>query len=601
MTRSEYPRPQLVREDWTNLNGEWQFDFDDENIGVKEGWYDKTTSLSQTIQVPFAFQTELSGINDQGPHEIVWYKRSFSLGESLEGQRLIIHFGAVDFESKVFVNGKYVGEHIGGSTPFSFDITELVDENLDEQIVTVRAFDPRHDQTIPRGKQTWEAEPQSIWYTNTSGIWQTVWLERVSETYVKNIYYDTDIDKGVVRLRVHLSEHQDDLALAYKISSKDGLVASGKIDVFSAYSEINVELFQRDVNRTAFHHGGYLWSPENPHLFDVELSLVKEDKTLDEVSSYFGMRKVHTENGMLYLNNRPYYLRMALDQGYWPESLMTAPSDEALKRDVELAKELGFNGVRKHQKVEDPLFLHWADRLGLIVWGESGSAQFFSERSVDLLSQEWKEIVDRDYNHPSIIVWVPFNESWGINEVGRNRQQQHYTQALYHLIHSLDTTRLVISNDGWEITETDIVAVHNYQHGQVDETRKFAKYQEDILEVDGILESMSAARTVFAEGFDYTGQPIMLTEYGGIAYKTGAQEGWGYTSVENADDFVSEYRRIAEVLLNSKALAGYCYTQLYDVEKEINGLLTYDRQPKCDVKLIREINEQFTHHRIKLT
>ncbi len=599
MRRNEYPRPQLVRKDWLNLNGEWDFAFDEENQGLKELWYKNSYDLDKTIEVPFTFQSKLSGLEDKRPTEVVWYKRTFALAENLGEDRLILHFGAVDFEAKVFINGQLVGEHVGGSTPFSFDITNLVDESLDLQTITLRAYDPRYDQTIPRGKQTWHEESHSIWYTNTTGIWQSVWLERVPKTYIKSVFYDTDIDNGQVKLRVHLNKFLEGLKLEYKILNKGETIASGSFNPRSTSDEITVELFQRDINRKVF-HGHFLWSPENPNLLDVEIRLTKDGTSLDEIESYFGMRKVHTENGMLFLNNRPYYLRLALDQGYWPESIMTAPDDEAFKKDIELAKGLGFNGVRKHQKVEDPLFMHWADKIGFLVWGESASAQYFSEKTVDLISQEWKEIVERDYNHPSIIAWVPFNESWGVNDISRNKQEQHFTQALYHLIHALDTTRLVISNDGWEHTKSDIVSVHNYSHGQIEEERKFARFKKDTDELEGILASVAADRGVFAEGFGYEGQPIMMTEFGGVGFKFGEQEGWGYTNAKSVDEFVAEYKRIAEVLLDSSSISGFCYTQLYDVEQEINGLLTYDRQPKCDMDEIKKINEAFASKRVRL-
>lgn len=593
MKRKEYPRPQLIRDNWKNLNGTWEFTFDDSDVGLDEKWYSDEVAFDQNIEVPFVYQTKLSGINNQDTHEIVWYKRQFELTEELSDDKLLLHFGAVDYETKVFVNHSLVGEHVGGHTPFSFDITPYLDEAKATQTISVRVFDPRHSEIIPRGKQTWQEEPHSIWYTNTTGIWQTVWLESVPQTYIESTYFTPNVDEGTVKLRVDLINPKKDQFIAYKIKFKDDLVASGKWDVHSPFNEITVQLNQQNIFRTSFHDAGWNWSPENPNLFDITLSLHDEKEKIDEVDSYFGMRKVHTKNGMVYLNNKPYYQKLVLDQGYWPESLMTAPSDEALKRDIELSLEMGFNGCRKHQKVEDPRFLYWADKLGFIVWGESASAHYFSEKSVDYLTNEWKEIVKRDYNHPSIITWVPFNESWGIEKVARNRQQQHYTQALYHMIHSLDTTRLVISNDGWEMTETDIAAVHNYKHGQENETEKFDKFKFDLKTKEGILNSKSANRPIYADGFKHEGEPIILTEFGGIGYEVSDQAGWGYTTASSEEEYVSEYERVLKAVYASKIIHGFCYTQLYDVEQEINGILTYDRQPKCSLEKIREIHDLY--------
>lgn len=593
MKREEYPRPQLVREKWLNLNGTWAFTFDDLNQGTNEKWYSTDKCFKEKIEVPFVYQTKLSGIDTQENHEIIWYKKKFKVPNNFDEEKVLLHFGAVDYETKVFVNGSMVGEHIGGHTPFTFDISPYLDVNISEQVITVRVFDPRYDERIPRGKQTWEEEPHSIWYTNTTGIWQTVWLENVPKSYIDNVYFTPDIDDGSVRLRVDLKQPSEQQYLMYEIKFQKEVVASGKWNIHSPFNELKIQLNQQNIYRSSFHNNGWNWSPEDPNLFDVVLKLYNDEGLVDQVESYFGMRKVHIEKGMVYLNNKPYYQKLVLDQGYWPESLMTAPTDEALKLDIELAKEMGFNGCRKHQKVEDPRFLYWADRLGFLVWGESASAHYFSNRSVDLVTEEWKEIVQRDYNHPSIITWVPFNESWGIGDVVRDEQQQHYTQALYHLLHSLDPTRLVISNDGWEMTVSDIAAVHNYQHGQIDEVEKFEKFKKDLGTKDAILESQSASRSIYADGFSHQGEPILLTEFGGIGYKVGEQVGWGYTTVATEEEFISEYERILKPVFGSEILFGFCYTQLYDVEQEINGILTYDRIPKSSLEKIKRINTQY--------
>lgn len=596
--RTEYPRPQFVREAWENLNGTWQFEFDDLNVGTAQKWYDHESFFTKQIEVPFAYQTELSGIGDPSFHDCVWYRRTFQVNDAWKGKRVILHFGAVDYRAWVYVNGQLVGTHEGGHVPFHFDITDELTWDLEQ--VTVRVEDPSSDETIPRGKQYWIEQPDSIWYTRTTGIWQTVWLEAVSATHIRKVKYHPNIDTGDVTVEFEVDGNITGKVLEFNISFKGELVAADQIALQSAYTKRSMNLFNHHIFRTPYHHTGWTWTPETPNLFDVTVQLKQDGTVLDHVQSYFGMRKVHTENGMVYLNNKPYYQKLVLDQGYWPEGLLTAPSDEALKQDIELAKEMGFNGCRKHQKVEDPRFLYWADVLGFIVWGECAASASFNEDAVARLTREWIEIIDRDYNHPSIIAWVPLNESWGIPMVRSSQQQQNHSLAMYHLLHSLDTTRLVISNDGWELTKSDICAVHNYNHGGQDEKEKYEYYKQSLATLDDILQSQPAKRKIYANGFAHTGEPILLTEFGGIAYKIGSDAGWGYTSVSNEKDFVQDYCRIIEAVYASRVIHGFCYTQLTDVEQEINGLLTYDRKPKCDLNEIKKIHDMWNQEIVEL-
>lgn len=592
MLRKEYPRPQLVRKDWQNLNGTWQFNFDDQNEGTKQKWYkENTKTFVKEINVPFAYQTQLSGIADPTFHDVVWYKREFSVPENWSGQRVILHFGAVDYHAWVYINEKYVGFHEGGNTSFSFDITDQLTEGT--QTIVVKVEDPSTDETIPRGKQYWIEESDGIWYTRTTGIWQTVWLEAVHSIHVSKLRFTPDVDRGEIGVEFELTGQVEDIDVQFEIMFKGEQIVKDIVSTHEAFNRRTFNLYNHKIFRTGFHHDGWNWTPENPNLFDVKVKVIQNNHVIDEIESYFGMRKVHSENGMIYLNNRPYYQKLVLDQGYWPEGLLTAPSDQDLIKDIELSKELGFNGCRKHQKVEDPRFLYWADQLGFLVWGECAASPSFSENAVARLTREWIEIIERDYNHPSVVAWVPLNESWGVPNIRDNHQQQHHSLAMYHLIHSLDPTRLVVSNDGWELTKTDICAVHNYNHGNKDEIAKYEKYKEDISTVDGILSSKPARRSIYANGFNYEGEPILLTEFGGIGFKVGEESGWGYTSVNNAEEFIADYDRIMQAVYSSKSLFGYCYTQLTDVEQEINGLLTYDRKPKCELTQIKKINDMW--------
>lgn len=598
MLRKEYPRPQFYRKEWINLNGQWQFDFDDKNIGVKEKWFSNEKNLEKKIQVPFAYQTKNSGINEQGFHDIVWYKKCVELSDLWKNKRIILHFGAVDYRCEVYINEKFVGKHEGGHTSFSIDITEAL--NWKKEIITLRVEDPSEDETIPRGKQYWLEKSESIWYTRTTGIWQTVWIEAIDEIAINSVKYKSIIELGDILIDFDLTEKSIEKNLLVEIKFKDKLLIKECIYISSNKFSRSFNLFKNKIFNGNFHgvEKTWLWSPENPNLFDINLKLIEDNIIYDEIYSYFGMRKVHTENGMVYLNNKPYYQKLVLDQGYWRNGLLTAPDDEDFKLDIQLAKQMGFNGCRKHQKVEDPRFLYWADKLGFIVWGECASFISYDDNAVERLTKEWLEIIKRDYNHPSILTWVPLNESWGIPQVRDNSRQQAFSMAMYYLIHSLDDTRLVISNDGWELTHSDICAVHNYNHGNKDERKKYKAFEDSIISKINVLNSMPAQRNIYANGYEHRGEPILLTEFGGIGYNVDGA-GWGYTSVNNEKDFINDYKRVLQAVYKSEILYGFCYTQLTDVEQEINGLLTYDRKPKCDLKQIYLINNMWHENHIK--
>jgi len=592
--REEYPRPQMVRENWKNLNGEWRFAFDDENVGIKNKWYKNTSAYDKVITVPFVYQCTLSGIMDKTPHNIVWYQREFEVKYN-KGQKVLLHFGAVDYEADIYVNGMHICHHIGGHTSFEADITDALKDGI--QLLCVRAQDIHQDESIPRGKQFWENESRKIWYTASTGIWQTVWFEVVEKNYISSLFITSLYDEGKVKIELGLSldlSCQDKtMNLDYTILFHGQKIARGKVEAITAKISFVADLFQEHIFRMNYHGESWAWSPEVPNLFDLELTLNVDNKICDKVYSYFGMRKLESKNGMIYLNNMPYYQKLVLDQGYWPEGLLTAPSDEAFITDIKYAKEMGFNGCRKHQKTEDPRFLYWADKLGYIVWGECAASAIFNRDSVERLMMEWKDIIHRDFNHPSIFTWVPINESWGVPNISFDRQQQHFAQALYHFIHSLDTTRLVVSNDGWSITETDIVTIHNYAHGQENDKDKYEYFKETLLTKENIIKRPSSPWPTFAEGFSYQNQPILLTEFGGIGFDISNEEGWGYTSVENERDFLRDYKRVMDAVYASKALWGFCYTQLMDVEQETNGLLTYYRKPKFTLEKIKKINDGY--------
>ncbi len=574
--RPEYPQPQFQREQWMSLNGPWEFEFDDANVGLEENWAAGGRKFTRTIVVPFCFESKLSGIGDTSFHPWVWYRRSFTVPEAWKGKRVLLHFGAVDYRAMVWVNGRYVGGHTGGHVPFSFDITPHLQRGANT--VTVRAEDPPTDRYVPRGKQYWEPKSRGIFYTRTTGIWQPVWIEAAGVSYLTKVRI-TPSNDGTVRFEARIARPQADLEFRAAIRFQDREVASG-----GARNDGPRALVALAV------HEPRLWSANSPNLYDVTFELRRGGAVLDRVQSYFGFRSVSTANGRVLINGRPVFLKMVLDQGYWPESTITPPSDEAIQYDIRMTKEMGFNGARKHQKLEDPRYLYWADKMGLYVSSEMANAYLFDEDYVQRFTAEWIQAVERDYNHPSIIMWVPINESWGVPDLSDPRQQNHL-KALYALTKSLDATRPVIDNDGWEhVDTTDLFAIHDYARtGDL----LYEIYRD--LGKTGI-PARRTGRSLLAPGYRYNGTPILLSEFGGIAYiPPGHQvppDAWGYAGVEKtAEAARARLRGLYEAIAKIPEFAGLCYTQLTDVEQEINGLLTYDRKPKFDPKLIREINE----------
>jgi beta-galactosidase/beta-glucuronidase len=588
--RPEYPRPQFRRPDWVNLNGVWRFAFDDEGVGFARGWHQVGAEslragnppFDRRIIVPFCYQSKLSGIGDTSFHDVVWYARTFeSLPSDATEERLLLHFGAVDYRATVWVNGAQVAEHEGGHTPFYEDVTAALGDG--ENVVVVRAEDPSQDVTIPRGKQYWKEESEGIFYTRTTGIWQTVWLEPVSRRRIDTLRLTPDVEATCVHVEAEVEGFEPSASLRLIVELDGEVVLEDLVGLQSALVERSLPLLRRGEAPQTPHLAGWpapaLWSPEDPNLYDLKLELLDEEGgVIDAVDSYFGMRKIEARDGQVFLNNRPYYQRLVLDQGYFPEGLLTAPTDDDLREDIELAKEMGFNGARKHQKVEDPRWLYWADALGFLVWGEMANAYQYSPDYVRRITGEWQEAIRRDYNHPCIVAWVPMNESWGVPELASDPAQVDHLLALYHLTRSVDRTRLVVSNDGWEHALTDLCTIHDYGDSQ-DLASRYATPESSV-------SARPARRPIYAPGHGYRGEPILITEFGGIAF---SGEGWGYSTVSDAEEFLGRYGSLIAALLGSEAVQGFCYTQLTDVEQEINGLLTYDRQPKVELARIREI------------
>jgi beta-galactosidase/beta-glucuronidase len=571
--RNEYPRPHFRRDEWLSLNGIWEFEFDDKGDGQERGLHLGNVSLNGKINVPFTYQYAESGIGDKEFHNTLWYRRSFVYDKA--DKDVILGFNGSDYITTVWVNGHFAVAHQGGFAPFTADISKYVREG--ENVVVVRCYDPL-DPTIPRGKQSWINDPWSCWYTPNSGIWQSVWIDYVGKDSIEDFSITPDIDTnsfgGEIKLRnaladlIELKVYYDNKLVKRQMFTPDGKYTRYRVNMM----EINY------VDELTY------WAPEHPNLFSVDINLYSENVLLDTVHTRFGMRKISTtEDGKILLNNKPLYQRLILDQGYWKNSGLTAPSIEDIKKDVLITKEMGFNGARKHQKFEDPYYYYYADEIGLLTWCEMPSAYNFNSDEVSYITKEWQEIVNTAKKFSSIITYVPMNESWGIRKAMLSPEQQSFAKSLYYLTKAIDNSRLVSTNDGWEnMSDSDILAIHDYSSLGRELKEKYNESTYD--------EGFQTFRRVLADGNSYLGQPVLLTEFGGIMFERDKNNGnWGYNSAAKSDDeFFARLKELIDGIYEAK-FEGFCYTQLTDVQQEVNGLLDDEHNPKVDLKTIREI------------
>jgi beta-galactosidase/beta-glucuronidase len=584
-----HPRPQFARDRWTDLDGQWQFAYDDEDVGREARWYQRDDCFPLLIEVPFAPESQASGIGDTSFHPVVWYRRLVETTLDA-GERLLLHFGAVDYRADVWVNGRFVVRHEGGSTPFEADVTESLDPG-GLQAIVVRAEDLPQDEAQPRGKQDVLPQPHAIWYVRTTGIWQQVWLEPVAAARIDQVRWVTDVHTGMLRAQVGFHRVAPNSRIRLRLTLHDQTVADDSYLVTETGARDGLT---RDLTLpqtlTDLHNDEWLWSPEHPHLFQATLVLTAPDgTTLDTVHSYVGFRSLAASRGRFMLNGRPYYLRLVLEQGYWPETHRTAPSDEALRREVELVKELGFNGVRMHQKVECPRYLYWCDRLGVAVWQEMPAAYLWSGTAILRTTREWLELLARDVSSPSVVAWVPVNESWGVPSLQADPSQRAFVEALYALAKAYDGSRPVIGNDGWEHVVTDMVTVHDYSQDGKTLSDRYGSAEA----IEAVLAQVQPGhRPVLLEGLALEEKPLLLSEFGGINYQAGSGSWNGYGAVFSEEAFLDRYADLLDAVLASPILAGFCYTQLTDTAQERNGLLTEDRQPKVDPAVLRAITDR---------
>ena len=567
-----HPRP-LLRRPFTSLDGEWGFAADPDLAGTVGA-----VAFDRTIQVPYAPETPASGISWKGALNRAWYRRR--LPGRAGDRRTVVHFGAVDRVCAVWVGGAHVASHEGGYTPFSVDVTDsLGDDGAD---LVVRADDDPLDLEAPRGKQDWRDEPHEIWYPRTSGIWRTAWLEQVGARHIADVQWRGDPRTMRVDVRVQFAVPVTGARLHLRLRSGERLLVDDVVRVDGAVVERTVQVGDGgfdDRNRL-------LWRPgPHPALLDADLVLVAGDGTvLDEVASYTALRSVAVGDGRLLVNDRPVPLRLVLDQGYWPDTGATPPDVAALRRDLELTRALGFTGARKHQKTEDPRWLALADRMGLMVWAEMPSAYRPGPTASARLLHEWADVVVAHRGHPGVVAWVPLNESWGVQEAAVDGRQRGLIRALAATADALDGTRPVSANDGWETLGGDILGIHDYEQDPAVLGERYGTH-EDLERVargrrpDGYLADLDRAGVA--------GRAVVLSEFGGVALRDPADEGWGYADATSPEDLLARYRAQWAAVHGSSALAGACWTQLTDTYQEVNGLLTMEREPKVDLDALR--------------
>ena len=569
--RPEYPRPQFERTDWVNLNGQWTFEMDFGSSGEQRGWTN-TKGLSKKITVPFCPESELSGIGYTDFIPCVWYQRNINIPAEWNGKKILLHFGAADYETKVYVDGKMVGEHKGAGSSFNFDITSYVKAGQQANLV-VRVYDNLRGGMQPGGKQCTALYSAGCSYTRVTGIWQTVWMEAVNEQALKNVFAIPDIDQQQLVVRPEFYNEGNNNTLTVEV--KDGKKTVAK-RTSQASNQSTIVLPIKNA---------HLWSPEDPYLYDVKYTVKNaQGEVIDEVSSYMGMRKVHISGGYFYLNNKPYFQRLVLDQGYYPDGIWTAPSDEALRQDIEMSKAVGFNGARLHQKVFEERYYYWADKLGYLTWGEEASwvLNINNELAVRNFLTEWAEIVVRDRNHPSLVTWTPLNETWNATPGVYVR----FVNDLYDVTKAIDPTRPINDASGDSHVKTDIWSVHDY-------TRE----PDKLIANHTIKAGVEPYRNMKDKDFlsNYAGQPYMVDEFGGLPWipKEERANSWGYgANIDTVEEFYSILEKEIDALKACKHVVGFCYTQITDVEQEKNGIYYYNRKPKFDTARVKAIFEK---------
>jgi beta-galactosidase/beta-glucuronidase len=606
--RPEYPRPQFARADWLCLNGEWQFEIDAGDSGKERGLVDR--ELSGKITVPFCPESPLSGVGHTDFMRAVWYRRAVTIPSEWAGRNVLLHFQAVDYDATIWINGQEAARHRGGFSPFTVDLRGFASPG-ETAVIVVRARDENRT-SQPRGKQSTQYAPYSCFYTRTTGIWQTVWMEPVPEVALRRPRLTPDVANGMIRLEQPLTNNRPGYRLEAALHTAHGVIASASCAADRDFAPRLDLTIPQDRLR--------YWSPEDPYLYDVEIRLVdSQGNIVDRAASYAGLRSVTLDGKKVKLNGKTVFQRLVLDQGYYPDGVMTAPTDEDLVRDIRLAQEAGFNGARLHQKVFEERFLYHADRMGYLVWGEfadwgcsgHGPQHDHQQPGITYVAQ-FLEVLERDYSHPSIIGWCPLNET-AQNVSDRTTTLDDATRALFLACKAMDTTRPVLDTSGYahRVPESDVYDSHDYIYetdfaeGIANFTARHSGLPEGrvFMNPDPARLSPSTAKPTWS--IPYRGQPYFVSEFGGfkwnpnVAAKSAVENqmerktSWGYGSdPESVDDFHHRFQTVCDILLDNPFMFGYCYTQLTDIYPEENGIYDFNRQPKFDTKRVRAIQER---------
>lgn len=601
-----HPRPLLIRSAWRSLDGTWEFARDDADRGLADGWADPDGGVEfpKRIEVPLPPEAPASGLGDLSPQRVVWYRRTLDADDlaaagspgssgssgSSGGGRLLLHLGAVDHAAHVWVDGVLVATHVGGATPFTADVTDALDPDRAQHVLVVRAEDDLTDPDQARGKQDWRERPRDIWYDRTTGIWQPVWLERVPAVHVTELVWTPDVPRHAVHGLVRLARRPAP-GTRVEVTARLGeeVLARAEVDATAPVVELDLRI---DALRNAHERPRLLWSPDQPTLVDLQVRVLQPDgEAGDVVASYTGLRSVAVDGRGFLLNDHPVHLLAVLNQGFRAETHLAARDTGELRTEVEQIKAMGFNCARLHQKSEDPRWLYWADRLGLLVWSEGVAHYGFSTEAVRRFTAEWTDQVCRDRSHPSVVAWVPINESWGVPDIAHDPAQQSYARGLASLTRALDPTRPVVSNEGWEHVDSDFLGLHDYT-SDADELRRRYATTEALRQVVVDGRTPHGRRVLVGEeqrrAFEAGRTPVLVTEFGGISL-TAEGDAWGYATVGSPEEYGDLLEQLFGALRDSPFVTGVCYTQYLDTGQETNGLLFSDGTPKLPLERIREI------------
>ena len=570
-----HPNPQFYRKDFVLLDGEWDFLFDEEDQGIDKKYNESFPANSLKINVPYPYQAEKSGINIPDKHiDVIWYHRKLEINDL--SKSYLLTFLAVDYESILYVNGERAFYHVGGYDSFRVDITKFLKKGQND--IVLRIKDETSVDQI-RGKQTWRDRPFECFYTDTSGIVLPVYLEILEDKYIRYFSFKGDYKNKI--LKIHLEADKD---LKYRIEvfkrGEDKVLKDFVFDCEKLDNEIKFEEVEE-------------WSFGSPYLYDVRLTLLERDKVLDEVLSYFGFVSFSDKDGHIFVNGKDTYLKFVLDQGYFPE-VITTPTEEQIIKDLTLILDCGFNGLRKHEKIECPLFFYYADLLGLYMWQECPSAHCYSFGSMKRYHEQLPRQIRDHFSHPCVMTYVIFNESWGIQDLWRYKEMREKVDELYDMVKSMAMDRFVVSNDGWEHCKSDLLTFHNYAAYEEDLDKEISSFEP--LKKGEHMKIASWGKTMFAStDYHYEGQPILFTEFAGIAFDySNKSNEWGYgDKVHNEEGYLKRYASQLKYILKMKDIRGFCMTQLTDVEIEKNGLFTFERKPKMDISKIKELHDQF--------